>query len=156
MDGIETYWLWIAIGLILALLELVVPGVYLIWLALAALATGLLVFIGDPPVAMQIISFVFLSLIFAYSARRFLSDYPVASSDPLLNNRIGRLIGDTALVTEALEGGTGRVRVGDGEWIARGPDVATGQRVRITGHKGSQLIVEPLPTPLLENETDQD
>jgi len=150
MDGIETYWLWIAVGLVLALLELVVPGVYLIWLALAALATGLLVFVGDPPAAMQLVSFVFLSLIFAYSARRFLSDSPIVSSDPLLNNRLGRLVGESAVVTQAIDGGSGRVRVGDSEWIAHGPDVASGQRVRITGHRGSQLLVEPA-TPQIES-----
>ena len=38
MDGIETYWIWLVIGLALALLEMLVPGVYLIWLAMAALA----------------------------------------------------------------------------------------------------------------------
>lgn len=154
MDGIETYWIWIAVGLVLALLELVVPGVYLIWLALAALATGLLVFVGDPPAAMQIVSFVFLSLIFAYSARRFLSDSPIVSSDPLLNNRLGRLMGETAVVTQAIEGGSGRVRVGDSEWIAHGPDVASGQRVRITGHRGSQLLVEPA-TPQIESQPEE-
>lgn len=154
MDGIETYWIWIAVGLVLALLELVVPGVYLIWLALAALATGLLVYVGDPPAAMQIVSFVFLSLIFAYSARRFLSESPIVSSDPLLNNRLGRLVGESAVVTQAIDGGSGRVRVGDSEWIAHGPDVASGQRVRITGHRGSQLLVEPA-TPQIESRPEE-
>ena len=40
MDGIEPYWLWFAAGLLLAGLEMVVPGVHLIRLAMAALATG--------------------------------------------------------------------------------------------------------------------
>ena len=42
MDGIEAHWLWFAAGLILAGLEMVVPGVYLMWLAMAALATGVI------------------------------------------------------------------------------------------------------------------
>ena len=37
MDGIESYWLWFAAGLLLSGLEMVVPGVYLIWLAMARL-----------------------------------------------------------------------------------------------------------------------
>ena len=37
MDGVETYWIWLIVGLTLAMLEMVVPGVYLIWLAMAAL-----------------------------------------------------------------------------------------------------------------------
>jgi hypothetical protein len=49
------------------------------------------------------------------------------------------------VVTQALEGGSGRVRYGDGEWSARGPDLAVGVRVRITGADGTKLIVEPAP-----------
>jgi hypothetical protein len=93
---------------------------------------------------LQVISFVSLSLVFVFSAKRFLRDRPIISSDPLLNNRTGRLVGDTALVTVAIESGSGRVKVGDSEWIARGTDIAVGQRVRITGSTGSELLVEPL------------
>lgn len=144
MDGIDTYWFWFAAGLILAGLEMVVPGVYLLWLAMAALATGVITLVAVPSLAVQVTSFIFLSLIFAFSARRMLRDRPIVSSDPLLNNRGGRLVGQTALVTQALVSGSGRVKLGDGEWIARGPDMAVGERVRITGTDGSELLVEPV------------
>lgn len=147
MNGIEPHWLWFAAGLVLAGLEMVVPGVYLIWLALAALVTGALVLVVEPPMAMQIVSFVSLSLIFAYSARRWLRDQPIESSDPLMNNRAGRLIGQTAVVTQAIDGGEGRVRVGDGEWPASGPDCPAGTRVRIAGANGVLLTVEALELP---------
>ena len=39
IDGVDNYWVWFAIGLALAALELLAPGVYLIWLAAAALIT---------------------------------------------------------------------------------------------------------------------
>jgi len=144
MDGIEAYWFWFAAGLILGGLEMVVPGVYLIWLAMAALATGVITLVALPSLGIQVTSFIFLSLIFAFSARRMLRDRPIVSSDPLLNNRGGRLIGQTALVTQALVSGSGRIKVGDSEWIARGPDMAVGERVRITGSDGSELLVEPV------------
>lgn len=143
-EGIEMPWIWLGIGLLLAALEIVVPGVYLIWLAVAAIATGAIAFVFDLGVPFQIINFVFLSLIAAFSAKRFLRDRPIVSSDPLLNKRGGRMIGETAVVTQAFDGGTGRVRHGDSEWLARGPDIAVGERVRITGSDGSLLLVEPL------------
>ena len=93
MDGIETYWIWLIIGLALASLELVVPGVYLIWMAMAALAVAVLAFVSVPPLALQIIAWVSLSLIFVFSARRWLRERPIVSSDPLLNNRGGRMVG---------------------------------------------------------------
>lgn len=147
MDGIEPHWLWIGAGLVLAALEMLVPGVYLIWLALAAIVTGVLVLASEPSVPMQIVSFVSLSLIFAFSAKRWLRDKPIESSDPLMNNRAGRLVGQTALVTQAIEHGEGRVRVADGEWLASGPDCPAGTHVRIAGARGACLTVEALELP---------
>lgn len=147
MTPIEPHWLWIAAGLILAALEMLVPGVYLIWFALAAIATGVLVLVGEPPLVMQIVSFASLSLIFAFSARRFYRDRPMESTDPLMNNRAGRLVGQSAVVTHAIEGGEGRVRIADGEWIASGPDCPVGTRVRITGVSGASVAVEALELP---------
>ena len=46
------------------------------------------------------------------------------------------------VVDQAIEQGQGRVRVGDGVWMARGADAPQGARVRITGTQGSCLLVE--------------
>jgi membrane protein implicated in regulation of membrane protease activity len=144
LGSLDPHWIWLSIGLALAALEMVVPGVYLIWLAVAALITGTLTFVLDLGLVVQVTNFIFLSLILAFSAKRWLRDRPIASVDPLMNDRQGRMIGQTAVVTQALEGGSGRVRYGDGEWSARGPDVSEGVRVRITGADGTKLIVEPV------------
>ena len=111
IDGVDNYWIWVALGLALAALELLAPGVYLIWLAVAALATGGLAFLFDFGWPFEIISFVSLSLIAVYSARRYLSYQPIVSSDPLLNQRGGRMVGETALVVQPIESGSGRVRL---------------------------------------------
>ncbi len=152
LDGIGAHWVWLALGLVLAGLEMLVPGVYLIWLALAALVTGFLAIGLDSSVPVQVIEFVSLALIFAFSANRFFRDQPIESSDPLMNRRGARMIGETALVTAAIEHGSGRIKVGDGEWIARGPDAAPGERVRITGSDGASLLVEPLALPAPQDE----
>mgnify|MGYP003348279276 CR=1 FL=1 len=41
-----------------------------------------------------------------------------------------------------IEGGTGRVRVGDGEWPAEGPDLAAGAKARIASVRGGVVVVE--------------
>lgn len=147
MTPIEPHWLWFAAGLVLGGLEMLVPGVYLMWLALAALATGFVVLGAGLSVPLQIVTFVVLSLVFAFAARRWVHDEPIASTDPLMNNRAGRLVGQTAVVAQAIEGGEGRVRVGDGEWLASGPDCPAGTRVRIVGANGARLTVEALELP---------
>ena len=144
LDTLDPHWAWFAIGLTLAALEMLAPGVYLIWLAVAAIATGAITWVFDLGLPFQILDFVFLSLIAVFSARRMLRDRPIVSSDPLLNNRMGRLVGQTGTVSQAIESGDGRVRHGDSEWLARGPDLAAGARVRITGFEGGTLLVGPL------------
>lgn len=153
LDGIDAHWVWLTLGLVLAALEMLVPGVYLIWLALAAIATGVLTFAFDLGTPMQIVDFVFLSLIAVFSAKRLLRDRPIESPDPLMNRRGARLVGESALVVTAIAHGSGRVRLGDSEWNVRGPDVPSGERVRVTGSEGATLLVEPLT--LLKDEGTQ-
>lgn len=143
LGGIEAHWLWVALGLVLATTEMLVPGVYLLWLALAALATGFLTFALDLSLVFQVINFAVIALILVFSVKRMLRDAPIVSSDPLLNNRGARLIGQSAVVTTPVVGGEGRVRLGDSEWTARGPDLKAGERVRIVRVEGTVLRVEP-------------
>lgn len=150
LGGFEAHWVWIGIGLVLAALEIMVPGVYLIWLAVAAIITGVLTLGMDLGVPSQVVIFVALSLIAAFSAKRILRDQPIVSSDPLLNQRGGRLVGETAIVSHPFDNGTGRIKHGDSEWLARGPDLEVGSKVRIIGSDGAILVVEPtnvLPPP---------
>jgi len=149
LQSLEGHWLWLTLGLVLAGLEMIVPGVYLIWLALAALVTGGLVFVAEAlpgsglSAAAQVISFAIFSLIFLFSARRWLRASPIVSADPMLNNRTGQLLGQTALVTQAIAHGSGRVKLGDSEWTARGADAAAGDYVVVCGAEGQVLLVEP-------------
>jgi membrane protein implicated in regulation of membrane protease activity len=144
LEGLDAHWVWLTFGLVLAGLEMLVPGVYLIWLAVAAIITGVLTWTLDLSLPFQLVDFVFLALIVAFSAKRFLGERPIESSDPLMNRRGARLVGETALVVQAIEHGSGRVKLGDSEWIAHGPNVAAGERVRVSGSNGAILLVEPL------------
>ena len=144
LDGLDAHWVWLTLGLVLAGAEMLLPGVYLIWLAAAAIITGVLTLAMDLSLPFQVIDFVFLSLIIAFSAKRFLRDKPIESQDPLMNRRGARLVGETALVVQAIEHGSGRIKLGDSEWIAHGPNVAAGERVRVSGSEGAILLVEPL------------
>ena len=145
LGGLEAHWIWLTLGVLLAGLEMLVPGVYLIWLGIAAIITGVLTGLLHLSLPAQVIDFVFLALIIAFSARRWLRESPSVSADPLLNRRGARMVGETAVVVQAIEHGSGRVHIGDSEWIAHGPDTAAGERVRIAGSQGATLLVEPLP-----------
>lgn len=138
----EHYW-WLAAAIVLAIAELVVPGAFLIWIAAAAALTGVAALLLGIPLAVQFVLFGLFSVASVYFGRRFYGN-AVESSDPLLNDRAARLIGETLVVVEAIEHGRGRVKVGDGVWPARGPDAEAGTRVKVTGAEGTCLRVEPV------------
>ncbi len=65
------------------------------------------------------------------------------SDEPELNRRGAELVGQVVVVVEAIErDGRGTVRAADTIWAAEGCAAAPGNRVRITGVKGTVLTVE--------------
>lgn len=143
LSNLDPHWVWLAIGLILGAAEMAVPGVFLIWLSGAAIITGLVSWVWPISLPLQIVIFAVLAIVAVFAGRNYLRRNPVEPADPMMNRRGARLVGETAVVTQAIEGGTGRVHHGDSEWLARGPDTAPGTRVRIVGSDGAVLIVEP-------------
>jgi membrane protein implicated in regulation of membrane protease activity len=139
---------WLIAAAVLGAAELLLPGVFLIFLAAAAAVTGAVVLLfPELPVAAQLLSFGAWCTVTVLIGRRWYVDAPVASSDPMLNDRVARLIGQTVILTQAIEHGEGRARVGDSEWLVRGDDAPAGARVRVTGATGGALSVTPLPPP---------
>ncbi len=66
------------------------------------------------------------------------------SDEPDLNRRGAELVGQVVPVVEAIApGGRGAVRAADTVWAAEGCKAAAGTRVRVSGVKGTVLIVEP-------------
>ncbi|MDF8333190.1 NfeD family protein [Novosphingobium cyanobacteriorum] len=140
---LESPWAWVALGVVLAIAELLVPGYFLIWIAAAALLTGLAGLALPLPFAVLALLFVAMAGVAVLAGRRWYARNPGVDADPALNDRGGQLVGQGAVVACAISGGSGRVRHGDTEWLARGPDLPAGARVRVVGHEGTVLVVEP-------------
>jgi membrane protein implicated in regulation of membrane protease activity len=145
MDGIGAAGAWLIAALVLGIAELAVPGVFLVFLAIAAAVTGVAVFVlPDLPVPVQLAAFGVWSAVTVLIGKRWYRDYPVEGGDAMLNDRSARLVGQVVVVETALVGGRGRVLVGDGSWPARGADAAVGTRVRVTAVVDGEVVVEPL------------
>jgi len=144
MYGVGPAVAWLIAALVLGIAELAVPGVFLVFLAIAAAFTGVMALaFPDLPVAVQLVAFAVWSVVAVTIGKRWYRDYPVEGGDPLLNDRAARLIGQIVIVETALVNGQGRVLVGDGSWPARGPDAAVGTRVRIVAVMDGAVAVEP-------------
>jgi membrane protein implicated in regulation of membrane protease activity len=85
------------------------------------------------------------ALLIADVAIDFIWAHPTISrSDhPDLNRPAAQLVGRVLVVAEAIEGGRGKVRVGDTLWPAEGQDVPAGTEVRVIAAKATVLVVEP-------------
>jgi membrane protein implicated in regulation of membrane protease activity len=142
LSEIDQHWFWLSIGLGLAVLEMLLPGFFLIWLAGAALVTGLVVWVLPIPFVAQVAMFAVLSIGAVFGARKYMKDNPIATSDPLLNQRGARYVGDVVTLVSAIQDGRGRAKIGDGEWPVRGPDAAAGTKVRVISAEGGTLVVE--------------
>ncbi|WP_239805147.1 NfeD family protein [Croceicoccus hydrothermalis] len=147
LGDLDGEWAWVVIGIVLATAELIVPGYFLIWMAAAALATALVAAVTAVGIEIQLLSFAVFSVFSVAAAKNWLNSYPIESSDPLMNDRGGRLVGQGVVVTQPIEGGEGRVRHGDSEWPARGPDAPVGTRLTVIGHDGTTLVVGPPRAP---------
>jgi inner membrane protein len=64
------------------------------------------------------------------------------SDEPNLNRPAAQLVGRVLTLAEPIEGGRGKVRVGDTLWPVEGPDAPEGAEVRVTAANGTVLVVE--------------
>jgi inner membrane protein len=144
LSHIDLVWLWLIGGIVLLIAEVIAPGFFLMFIGAAAIATGLLSLVLPVGVALQLAMFAILALIIVRvgGRRAYASKYDY-SSDPLLNDRAGRLLGKIVTVVQRVDANGGRVKVGDGEWSARGGPAEVGDRVRIVDVEGNCLKVEP-------------
>ena len=144
MNGIDidAGWLWLIGGVLLLIMEVIAPGFFLVFIGAAAIATGLFTVLFDLGAPAQLALFVLYTAVAVMLGRRAYADRTSDSADPLLNDRAGRLVGKVVTVVADVDDHSGRVRVGDSEWSARGGPAAAGTRVRITGVDGNCLTVE--------------
>lgn len=135
-------WHWWVLGALLLILEVLAPGVFFVWLAIAAFALGLIVFVLPLGVPLQLLLFAVLCLVSVFLGRRYVSKLALGGNEgDKLNEGASRLVGRTVTVTTPIVNGLGRVRVGDSDWRATGPDTAAGKSVLIVAADGTTLIV---------------
>jgi membrane protein implicated in regulation of membrane protease activity len=138
------YWYWLTAALLLLGLEILAPGTFFLWMAVASAVVGAVLFVfPDISIATQIAVFSVLSMFTISLGRKYFDDKHNQSEKPLLNQRAAQYIGRTAVLIQPLSNGEGRIKIGDTLWTVHGSDAAEGSKVKIIGTDGMALIVEP-------------
>ena len=145
MDGMRwDVFAWAAAALLLMAAESLVPGAFLLWLGFAAAAVALGVWIiPGVPLLLQALAFVVLSFVSIGIYRTWFRNREKPSDHPMLNQRALGHIGRILPLERAIEGGRGRVKIGDAFWDVAGPAMPAGTVVKIVGVDGMTLLVEP-------------
>ncbi|PWK71709.1 NfeD family protein [Aminobacter sp. AP02] len=143
-------WNWMLLGFILLTMEIFAPGVFLLWIGIAALIVGSVsLLLWDAAFwswQAQILAFLVLALASAYIGKQIVRGRGDVSDQPLLNRRGAQMIGRTATLTEPIKEGRGRIKLGDTMWRVSGPDLPVGTQVRVVSAADVdlELVVEPV------------
>ena len=141
-------WLWWILAAGLAFAELLNPGVYLIWLALAAVLVGALDLLIDWSWEWQVGTFALAAILVVLAARRLPYGSGAARAfrsrdSRFLNQRNLSYIGREFVLDRPITAGQGKVRIDDGFWlVACARDLPAGARVRVVGAEGAVLRIQ--------------
>jgi inner membrane protein len=134
-------WNWLIIAAILFVLEVISPGIFLMWFGMAAAVTGLIAFTYDISWQWQLMWFCGLSLAAVLLAAKYLRKHPLESERPLLNERAVQLIGQSFDLIDPIVNGRGSIKTGDTIWRVEGPELPQGARIKVVGADGTLLKV---------------
>lgn len=137
------FWHWWILAGVLIVLEMIVPGVFMLWLGIAAGVTGLVAFVAPGTIwQVQGLIFAALSVASVWGWRTYQRRNPTETDRPNLNRRAEQYVGRRLTLDEAIVNGRGHARVGDSNWRVEGPDLPAGTSVIVTGVDGTVLKVE--------------
>jgi len=140
--AIEFWYWWVAAAAFLVI-EILLPGVFFLWLGFAAGIVGIVALIFPGMTwPYQVVIFAVLSVGAVLFARVYLKKRPVESDQPTLNRRGEQYVGRVLTLSDPIENGRGRAKIGDSAWSVEGDDLPAGTKVKVVGVDGIVLQVE--------------
>jgi inner membrane protein len=137
----HTPWLWLTAGLILCAAEMLSPGISLLWIGLAAIATGIIALFVELSAAGALILCALLSIAFAVIGRKIYGPLGKSMVESMPAHRAASLIGREFILDQPITHGFGRIRVDDTVWRVRGADQPSGAKVRVKRVEDEVLLI---------------
>lgn len=140
-----TVWHWFIPAVILLILEMLVPGAFLLWLGVAAGVTGAALWlVPGLGVEMQMLLFSVTAVASITGWTAYRQRHPAVSEQPSLNRRGSQYVGRVFTLDEPIVNGRGRLRVDDTVWRITGAELPAGTRVSVVAVDGTALVVMPV------------
>ena len=140
----QNWWaLWLTVFLVFAAVEMLTLDLFFIMLGGGALA-GLVADFAGADLWLQIVVFCVVSLLMIAFVRPITLKH-LHKGPAEQRTNVDRLIGESALVMEAVSATGGRVKIGGDVWSARSDSgvLTEGQRVIVAAIDGATAVVAP-------------
>ena len=138
-------WWWVALGVGLGALEMVVVSFVLIWPGMAAIVMAVILWIAPPMQGeLQVAIYAGLSIGLMFIGRGYLKRFGDGEPETNLNSRTKQLIGKKAKVVD-FDLGVGHIELNGLRWDAEWPEgesAEVGQVVNIIAANGMSVQVE--------------
>jgi membrane protein implicated in regulation of membrane protease activity len=136
------YWFWWIVAGILLFVELMLPGIFFMWLAFAAASIGIVTYFLTLAWEVEALMFAGLAVVYVYLAAPWYSkNRHIANDQPNLNQRIYGFVGKNYVLVEPIVHGHGKLDIDGTRWELLGPDLAAGSKVHVTSVEGMRLRV---------------
>jgi len=132
---------WLVLGLLLLGADALGAAGFLLGAGIAALATGVVVFIApELSASLQLIVFSVSALVASYLYIGVFRQAQDEAGAPQLNQRAAALIGHRFELTDTLTDGTGSVQIGDTYWhVSADTELSSGTRVEVVAAEPMKL-----------------
>jgi len=142
---LSIWWIWVALVIIFALIEILTLGLTTVWFAIAAVIMVFLSFLKIP-LPVQILIFLAISaLLLVFTRPLAVKKFKIGRE----KTNVDSLIGKRVLVTRKIsEFEKGEVKANGLFWTAHSDsntEIAEGTKCEVLRVEGVQLIVRPLP-----------
>jgi inner membrane protein len=134
-------WDWFIVGGLLLILEILAPGVFMLWLGLAALLVGLISLAIDWSWQAQFVAFAGFAVAAIPLWRRLAAKVEAPTDQPFLNRRAEALVGRVFTLERPIVDGIGTMGIDDSVWRITGADAPAGSHVKVTRVDGTALQV---------------
>jgi membrane protein implicated in regulation of membrane protease activity len=135
-------WNWFIAAGVFFIIELMVPGAFMLWLGFAALLVGIISKFVIWPWQYQFVAFAVFALASIPLWRHFARSVEKPGDQPFLNRRADAAIGREFTLEKPIVAGSGTVKIDDTIWRLSGPDSPAGSRVKVVRADAATLVVE--------------
>lgn len=135
---------WFTLGIVLIILEMLLPGIFLMWFGISAIIVGAITFIIPIGTNAELILFAIISVLSVLAVifimRKVSPNTQSTVTQNLNQSRGSEFIGLTFTLDSKVINNNGKLNIGDTVWLIKGPDAIAGTYVSITGIENNTLI----------------